>query len=72
MKKISIEKEFEKTIFDIKLLVEKEENHNLELKNKNAPDSMIQKSDSYLKHYQDRLIEYTLYKDSIVKKKKKI
>jgi len=67
-----MEKEFEKAIFDIKLLIEKEENHNLELKNKNAPDTMIQKSNLYLKYYTYKLTEYTLYKDSIVKKKKKI
>ena len=67
MKKINMEKEFEKTIFDIKLLIEKEENHNLELKNKNAPDTMIQKSDLYLKYFQDTLIEYTEYKDSMFK-----
>jgi len=67
MKKINMKKEFEKTIFDIKLLIEKEENHNLELKNKNAPDTMIQKSDLYLKYFQDTLIEYTEYKDSMFK-----
>ena len=62
-----MKKEFEKAIFDIKLLIEKEENHNLELKNKNAPDTMIQKSDLYLKYFQDTLIEYTEYKDSMFK-----
>jgi hypothetical protein len=67
MKKINMKKEFEKAIFDIKLLIEKEENHNLELKNKNAPDTMIQKSDLYLKYFQDTLIEYTEYKDSMFK-----